>query len=199
MTTSDMRDWWADGEEAEHLLLHSQGVAHRGTCFLLLLIKRVWRLLRILECNVVPCLCAHQVYEYPVGSSVWFCSSWEDFGRNKSSGLEVRCTGMRTHHCHHTVEEGFHIHTAGKSPIVKIPLISGVLGLSRAGVQQNPLKISPFLMLCCTLLISRLHKWNACQISESHDKIPVTWSDVEHTPNVTFFLSNGFLLFLWNL
>lgn len=84
---------------------------------LLLLIKRVCRLLRILECKVVSCLCAHQAYEYPVGSSVWFCSSWKDFGRNKGSGLEVRCTGRRIHHCHHTEEEGFHIHPVGKSPI----------------------------------------------------------------------------------
>lgn len=64
----------------------------------------------------MSCLCVYQAYE-PVGSSVWFCSSWEDFG--KGSGLEVRCTGMRTHHCHHTVEQVFLIHTAGKSPIAQ--------------------------------------------------------------------------------
>lgn len=64
-------------------------------------------------------LCLVCVYIKPM--SLWVAQSgFAVAGRIlEGSGLEVRCTGMRIHHCHHSVEQVFLTHTAGKSPIVQ--------------------------------------------------------------------------------
>lgn len=41
------------------------------------------------------------------------------FGRSRDAGLELRCTGMRIHHCHHIRKEAFHVHPDGKSPVAR--------------------------------------------------------------------------------
>lgn len=56
----------------------------------------------------MSCLCVHQAYE-SVGSSVWFCSSWEDFGRfwlrgemhrHEDTSLSSQCgAGFSYSHC----------------------------------------------------------------------------------------------------
>lgn len=39
--------------------------------------------------------------------------------RSRDVGLEVRCTGMRIHRCHHIRKEASQIHPAGKSPVAQ--------------------------------------------------------------------------------